>query len=267
VGVSQTGAREAKEAKTVRRWGRLGFWYRLGIAILVPPARLLTRREHSGAEMVPPGGVVVAANHISLLDPVVLCDFVLYGLGRAPRFLAKSEMFVGRGLVPRVMRGAGQIPVDRHAPDASRALDAAVAALERGDTVVIYPEGTVTKDQDHWPMAARTGVARLALLSGAPVVPVAQWGAQDPQRLLRRLPRRRLVRFRVGPPVDLSRWQGRELTAQVLREATEAVMAAVTAELEVLRGEPRPSHVHDPRGNLRAGAPGLDQQQQEEETA
>jgi len=250
----------------VRRWGRLGFWYRLGIAILVPPTRLLTRREHSGVELVPPGGVVVAANHISLLDPVVLCDFVLYGLGRAPRFLAKSEMFVGAGLVPRVMRGAGQIPVDRAATDASRALDAAVAALERGDTVVIYPEGTVTKDPARWPMGARTGVARLALLSGAPVVPVAQWGAHalapwPPGGL--RPPRRHLVRFCVGPPVDLSRWRGRELTAQVLREATEAVGLAVTAELEVLRAEPRTPHVHDPRDNLRGRASGYDDRQEE----
>jgi len=251
----------------VRRWGRLGFWYRLGIAILVPPTRLLTRREQSGVELVPPGGVLVAANHISLVDPVVLCDFVLCGLGRAPRFLAKSEMFVGGGLVPRVMRGAGQIPVDRAAADASRALDAAVAALERGDTVVIYPEGTVTKDPARWPTVARTGVARLALLSGAPVVPVAQWGAHAlAPRLLGGLrpPRRHLVRFRVGPPVDLSRWRGRELTAQVLREATEAVMAAVTGELEVLRGEARPPRTPAARDNLRGRAAGYDDRQREE---
>ena len=229
---------------------RLSPWFVLGVALLKPPTALLSRRVASGLELVPPGGVIVAANHISLADPVVLCDFVLYDLERVPRFLAKRELFVGRGLVARVMRGAGQIPVDRDHPDAPRALDAAVAALRDGETVVIYPEGTVTLDPGGWPMQARTGVARLALLSGAPVVPVAQWGAQDILDTARRrlsLRPRRLVRFRVGPPVDLSRWSGREPTAEVLREVTTAVMDAVTAELEVLRGERAPAHRYDPR--------------------
>ena len=233
------------------RRGRIGPWYLLGIALLKPPTLLLSRRESTGTEHVPPGGVVLAANHISLADPVVLCDFVLYELRRAPRFLAKRELFRGGGLVARVMRGADQIPVDRHTPDASLALQPAVEALAGGETVVIYPEGTVTRDPGLWPMAARTGVARLALLSGAPVVPVAQWGAQEVLDHRRRPPvrlrPRRRVCFRVGPPVDLSRWADRPLTAEVLREATDAVMDAVTAELEVLRGERAPSARHDPR--------------------
>ena len=228
----------------------LGFWYLLGIGVLKPPTLVLTRRAASGTALVPAGGVIVAANHISHTDPVVLADFLLYDLRRAPRFLAKRELFRGNGLVGRVMRGADQIPVDRHAPDASRALEPAVQALHRGETVVIYPEGTVTRDPGKWPMKARTGVARLALLSGAPVVPVAQWGAQDIHDTYRSgrldLRPRRPVRFRVGPPVDLSRWAGRELTADVLREATDAVMDAITAELEVLRGERAPAARHDP---------------------
>ncbi|CAA9363087.1 MAG: Acyl-CoA:1-acyl-sn-glycerol-3-phosphate acyltransferase [uncultured Frankineae bacterium] len=233
------------------RQGRLGFWYLLGIALLKPPTVALTRRVTHGTELVPPGGVILAANHISLADPVALCDFVLYDLHRAPRFLAKRELFEGSGLVGRVMRGADQIPVDRHTPDASGALQPAVAALRRGETVVIYPEGTVTLDPGKWPMQARTGVARLALLSGAPVVPVAQWGAQDildtgRSRRVNLRPRRRVL-FRVGPPVDLSRWAGRELTAEVLRGATDAVLDAITAELEVLRGERAPAVRHDPR--------------------
>lgn len=234
----------------------IGVWYAVGLAILKPPTLLLTRRIVTGGDLVPPGGVVVAANHISRLDPIVLCDALIAALGRVPRFLAKTEMFVGNGLVARVMRGAGQIPVDRHAADASRALDAAVDALSRGQTVVIYPEGTVTGDPLRWPMLARTGVARLALLSGAPVVPVAQWGAETLSHHLRfgaHLRRRHLVRFRVGPPVDLSPWQGLELTADVLREATAAVMSAILVELEVLRAEQAPQHVHDPRGALPAG--------------
>ena len=229
----------------MRRRGRVGPWYRFAIAVLKPLCLLLWRKESTGREHVPSsGGVLLAVNHISHLDPIAVCDFVLYELRRAPRFLAKSDLFHGNGLVATVMRGADQIPVHRHTADASKALDAAVDALARGETVVLYPEGTVTRDPDKWPMAARTGVARLALLSGAPVVPVAQWGAQEILDSYRSpgfhpFPRH-VVRFRIGRPVDLSAYAGAELSGAVLREATDKVMAAVTAELEVLRGERAP---------------------------
>lgn len=226
----------------------LGPWYLLAVALLKPPTLLLTRRRSSGAALVPPGGVVVAANHVSHADPVVLADFLLSDLHRAPRFLAERELFRGNGLVGRVMRGAGQIPVDRHAADASLALEPAVAALARGETVVIYPEGTVTRDPGKWPMAARTGVARLALLSGAPVVPVAQWGAQailDSYRApgFRPLPPKR-VTVVAGPPVDLSRYAGAALTADVLRDATADVMTTLRRMVADLRGEQAPEQVH-----------------------
>ena len=243
------------------RRGKVGPWYRLAIALLKPPAFLMWRREASGLEHLPAeGGVIIAVNHISHLDPISVCDHVLYDLERAPRFLAKDSLFRGNGLVPRVMRGAGQIPVHRQTADASKALDAAVAALARGETVVLYPEGTVTRDPRKWPMIARTGVARLALLSGAPVVPLAQWGVQEILDTYGRpgfhpFPRR-TVRFRVGPPVDLSGYAGRPLSAPVLREATERVMAAVTAELEVLRGEKAPADRYDHRGTVPAGDDG-----------
>lgn len=236
----------------MRTRGRLGFWYRLGICIMKPATTAFTRRQVVGEVHVPDGGIIVAANHISNADPAVLCDFVLFEMHRAPRFLAKSEMFRGNGVVARIMRGAGQIPVDRHASDAARALDAAVAALAAGETVALYPEGTVTRDPDKWPMRGRTGVARLALLSGAPVVPVAQWGAQEIHDTYRasgwHLLPRTLVRFRVGPPVDLDAFRGVEPTAEVLEQATEAVMRAISTELEVLRGQTAPAQRHDPRG-------------------
>lgn len=234
----------------MRRRGTVGPWFRVGMAILKPPALLLWRREHSGKEHVPPtGGFIVAANHISLVDPVALVDFLMYDLALSPRFLAKSSLFRGKGIVARVMTGAGQIPVHRHTADAAQALDAAVTALQQGETVVLYPEGTVTRDPDAWPMVARTGVARLALLSGAPVLPVAQWGAQEIHDSYRTpgfhpFPRR-TMRFRVGPPVDLSAYRGREPSAEVLRGATDAVMAAITVELEVLRGEKAPQEPYD----------------------
>ena len=242
------------------RLGRIGFWYRLAVLIAKPPLLLLTRRDWRHVERIPSqGGVIVAANHISLVDPLVLADFVVFGGRRLPRYLAKSSLFVGNGLVPRVMRGAGQIPVHRKTTDAGLALRDAVAALRAGQCVTIYPEGTVSRDPGKWPMRPRTGVARLALMSGVPVVPVAQWGAQDILDSYRspgvHLLPRHTVRLLAGEPVDLTPWLGRELTAEVLREATTAVMTAITGLLEQLRGESAPRQVHDPDAPAAAELP------------
>lgn len=228
---------------------QLGFWYGVGAVILKPLALLFTRRRWEGMEHVPQtGGVILAVNHISHADPVIAADYVLYGCGRPARFMAKSTLFKGRGLVGSVMRGAKQIPVHRHTADASAALHDAVAALHAGECIVIYPEGTVSRDPDKWPMSARTGVARLALLSGAPVVPVGQWGAErilDSYRTkgLHLLPPHE-VHVLAGPPVDLSEWLGKPLSTEVLRGATAAVMADITRLVEQLRGEKAPATVH-----------------------
>lgn len=231
---------------------RIGPWMRFAVVLIVPLLRLFTRRHWDGQEHVPAtGGVILACNHISHVDPLTLCDFVLHGVHRIPRFMAKDSLFRGGGLVARTMRGAGQIPVYRRTPDASLALRDAVSALDRGECIVIYPEGTVSRDPDKWPMLAKTGVARLALLSGAPVVPVAQWGPQDILDSYRRPGLRLLpptgVHVLAGPPVDLTRYQGQDLTGEVLHGATADVMSAITALLEQLRGTRAPSQVHDPR--------------------
>lgn len=227
------------------RLGRIGFWYRLAVVILKPPLLLITRRRWRGFENVPKeGGVILACNHISHVDPLTLADAIMFSTKRMPKFLAKSTLFKGNGLVGRTLRGTGQIPVHRNTADASLALKDAVAALDRGELVAIYPEGTVSRDPDKWPMVARTGVARLALLSGAPVIPVAQWGAQEildsyRRKGLRLLPRH-TVHVVAGPPVDLSAWQGKELTAPVLREVTDEIMGALRRMLEEIRGEQAP---------------------------
>lgn len=237
----------------MRRRGRLGPWYRFAMLLLKPFSVALWRREATGLQHLPRGGgLILAANHISPIDPITLSDHVLYDLGLAPRFLAKSSLFEGRGFVATVLRGAGQIPVHRQTADASKALDAAVASLGRGETVVLYPEGTVTRDPDKWPMVARTGVARLALLSGAPVLPVAQWGAQEIVDSYGRpgfhpFPRR-TMRFRLGAPVDLADLVGQPLSAEVLRVATDRIMDALTAEVEALRGEKAPAQRYEPAG-------------------
>ncbi len=232
----------------------MGPWMRMAVLLIKPALLLCTRRDWRGHEHVPAtGGVILAANHISHADPLTLCDYVLFGVHRIPRFMAKDTLFKGNGLVGRTMRGAKQIPVYRRTADASLALRDAVAALDRGECIVIYPEGTVTRDPGKWPMQAKTGVARLALLSGAPVVPVAQWGPQDildsyRSRRFRPLPPKR-VAVLAGPPVDLSRYRDRELSVDVLRDATAEVMRSLTGLVEQLRGERAPAevHVHDPK--------------------
>lgn len=238
---------------------RLGFWYGLAACILKPLTWAFMKRDWRGQEHVPAtGGVILAANHISHADPIALADYVVYGTGRIARFMAKASLFKGRGPVGSIMRGAGQIPVHRQTADASLALRDAVAALQRGECIAIYPEGTVTRDPGKWPMQAKTGVARLALLSGAPVVPVAQWGAQEILDSYRtkgiHLIPRHTMHIVAGPPVDLSAYEGQELTAEVLRGATDTVMAAITRLVEELRGEQAPAqvHVHEPRRSLTA---------------
>ncbi|MCU1674411.1 MAG: 1-acyl-sn-glycerol-3-phosphate acyltransferase [Frankiales bacterium] len=236
---------------------RLGFWYGLAACILKPLTWAFMKKDWRGQEHVPAsGGVIIAANHISHADPIALADYIVFGTGRVARFMAKASLFKGRGLVGSVMRGAGQIPVHRQTADASLALRDAVAALQRGECIAIYPEGTVSRDPGKWPMQAKTGVARLALLSGAPVVPVAQWGAQDildsyRSKGLHLLPRT-TMHVLAGPPVDLSEYEGRELTTEVLRGVTDTVMAAVTRLVEELRGETAPAevHVHERRSAL-----------------
>ena len=125
---------------------------------------------------------------------------------RRPRFLAKEDLF-RIPVVGRALRGAGQIPVSRGTRDRS-SLDVAVAALGRGEVIVVYPEGTLTRDPDLWPMKGKSGVGRLALTSRAPVIPLAQWGAQEVLDRYARRPgnvlRRPVQHVRVGPPVDLS---------------------------------------------------------------
>lgn len=223
----------------------LGFWYGLAACILKPLTWLFMRKDWRGREHIPQtGGVILAANHISHADPIALADYIVYGNARSARFLAKSTLFKGNGLVGRVMRGAHQIPVHRHTADASLALKDAVDALQQGECIAIYPEGTVSRDPEKWPMQAKTGVARLALLSGAPVVPIAQWGAQDildsyRTKGLHLLPPH-TMHMLAGPAVDLTAYQGKELTAEVLRAATDDVMRAIAALLEQLRGEPAP---------------------------
>ncbi|MGW9174123.1 lysophospholipid acyltransferase family protein [Streptomyces decoyicus] len=228
---------------------RIGFWYRLAAVICKPPLLVLFKRDWQGMEHIPAdGGFITAVNHNSYLDPLSYAHYQ-YNTGRVPRFLAKAGLFKS-GFVGLMMRGTGQIPVYRETTDAATAFRAAVDAIDKGECVAFYPEGTLTRDPELWPMQGKTGAARVALLTKAPVIPVAQWGANDAmppyakEKKLRLLPRKTL-RVKAGPPVDLSAYYDREPTAEVLRAATDVIMAAISEQLAGLRGEPAPAEPYD----------------------
>jgi 1-acyl-sn-glycerol-3-phosphate acyltransferase len=228
---------------------RIGFWYRLAAAIAKPPLIVLFKRDWRGMENIPAeGGFLTAVNHNSYLDPLLYAHFQ-YNTGRLPRFLAKAALFKPF-FVGAVMRGTGQIPVVRASTDAAAAYRAAVEAVNRGECVAFYPEGTLTRDPEQWPMVGKTGIARVALLTKAPVIPIAQWGGNEflpPYAKRPSILPRKTHRVLVGPPVDLSRWYGKETSAEVLREVTEAIMVDVTRLLSEVRGEPAPAELYDPR--------------------
>ena len=138
----------------------------------------------------------------------------------------------------------------RGSAQAREAVDAAVKLLDRGDSIAVFPEGTLTRDPDMWPMLARTGAARMALEHDVPVVPVAQWGAQDLlgpySKRLRPCPRKRVV-VKAGPAIDLDEFRGRALDIEVLRAATDRIMATLTSMLEDIRDEKAPAILWDMR--------------------
>lgn len=226
--------------------------YRVAAGVLRAGMRALSRYEVSGLEHVPTeGGFVVTPNHVSHVDPFPWAH-VLYDRGYSPVFLAKSTLF-DTPVVGWVLRHAKQVRVDRETARAADALAPAVRALEAGECVVVYPEGSLTRDPDLWPMRGKTGAARLALQSGAPVIPIAQWGPQDllPRysRRLRLGRHRTLIRVRFGPPVDLSDLRDRPVTGALVVTATDRIMAAITHELEELRGQRAPAERFDPRAH------------------
>jgi 1-acyl-sn-glycerol-3-phosphate acyltransferase len=223
--------------------------YRNVARVLRPVLFAITRRDWRGAEHLPAGtGFIAAGNHMTNVDPLTFAHY-LYDHGVAPKILAKSSLF-GVPVLGWVLRSSGQIPVYRNTSRAGDSLRAAEVALAEGECVAVFPEGTLTRDPDLWPMVAKTGVARLALTSRVPVVPIAQWGAQDLlgryKKLFKPFPPKK-VTVLAGPPVVLDDLYDRPLDAATLREATERVMAAITALLADVRGETPPATPYDMR--------------------
>ena len=218
------------------------FWL-LG-AIALPLMGLMVKfRFHDREKMPQTGAVVITPNHYSNIDPVVIGVATWY-LGRLPRFMAKASI-LKVPVLGWILRKSGQIPVERGGSTrSSAALMAAKELVTKERAVIVYPEGSLTRDPDIWPMRGKSGAVRLALELGIPIVPVAHWGTQN---LMARYSKkinvfpRHTIDVKVGDPVDLSEFQGKPLDNKTLTAATTKVMDAITALLEDLRGEKAPA--------------------------
>ena len=222
--------------------------YKVFAAILIPIFNLFMSRDWKGAENIPAQGrVIVASNHMSYLDVLVFTHF-LFRNGRAPRYLGKVGVF-RVPVIGKILLASGQIPVERETIDAKNAVDHAKILLESGHMLGVYPEGTLTRDGQMWPMIAKTGCARLALETDTPVIPIAQWGSQlvipNYTKRVQLFPRKTII-IRAGKPVDLSPWKGKHEDPQALIEATAKIMREITVLLEDIRGEKRPEVIFDP---------------------
>jgi len=223
-------------------------WRNVSKIILRPGIRMMMRLDWGGQQHVPSdGAMILAANHLSYMDIFAVSLFA-DSAGRYPVFLAKSSLF-DIPVLGAIITRLGQLPVSRGQADAALVLKQAEMVARSGACVIFYPEATVTRDPDKWPMVSKTGVARLALETGAPVVPVAHWGAQQILPYGNYVPRllpRKTVRLIAGPAVDLSEFAGQPLTSQVLRAATEKIMRDVAVLLGQLRGETPPAEPFHP---------------------
>ncbi|MCL1840770.1 MAG: 1-acyl-sn-glycerol-3-phosphate acyltransferase [Propionibacteriaceae bacterium] len=210
------------------------------------------RRDWRGQENVPQTGpALMVVNHLSSLDPPMMGEYFAYS-GRWPYFLAKASLFKVPG-VGFLFRRAGLVPVYRGTTHADDALLAAEEHLRLGHLVVIYPEGTTTRDPQEWPMEPRTGAARLALSTGVPVIPVGHWGVNlicpdngSPRQHPDLFPRHTVV-IETGEPIDLSAF-GRDPTdAAAVHAAGQAIMDAITVMVERVRGQTCPPGRWDPK--------------------
>jgi 1-acyl-sn-glycerol-3-phosphate acyltransferase len=226
------------------------------VRILNAILRPLTKRDWRYQDKVPQiGGVIFVANHISNADPLAVGQFLAFS-GRWPRFLAKESLFE-IPVVGRLIAACGQIPVQRESAQSKDALIVAAQAIEEGRALVIYPEGTITRDPDLWPMRGKTGAARLAFTTGSPVLPIGQWGAQELMPGLEpgfpRLFPRKTLRVAAGEPVSLNDLLQKPVTAASLDEATTRIMDAISALVAELREATPPAQRYDPESENTTG--------------
>lgn len=222
--------------------------------VVGPALRVVTKQDWRDGDKLPrTGAVIVVTNHVSNFDPVALGHFLIWH-GRWPRALAKRELW-HLPVVGWLARSLAQIPVERRTPRARESLAAAADALARGECVVIYPEGTITADPEGWPMTGHPGAARLALQTGAPVVPIGQWGAQRVMAgrgaSVPRLLPRSTMQVLVGDPVDLGDLYDASESPTAAAEASMRIMDAISVLVGELRGRTPPADRYDRRAGKR----------------
>jgi len=217
-----------------------------------------------GKENVPPtGAYILAGNHVTYLDALAVAYMTFFKLKRGPHFLAKGPLFNVPILGP-ILRGCGQIPVYRNGRVNSEPMDAAKMFLGAGRVITIFPEGTLTRDPEGWPMKGRPGAVRLALETGTPVIPLGQWGTEAimPTYGKKFLPQPwHACRIIIGKEVNLDKFRGRKLTNVELLEATDVVMQEILKLTAEVRQEKAPASLYDSRaeglpntGNFKKGA-------------
>lgn len=229
----------------VTRNSEAGSSLKLIASIVRPPLALITKRDYRGVENLNiDSGIVVSPNHISWFDPLVIAQF-LWDNDRPPRFLGKASLF-RIPFLGKLIRNAGQIPVYRNSHAAAKSVHYSVASVKRGEAVVIYPEGTITREPDLWPMMGKSGAVNVALSANVPLIPVAQWGAQEImapyQKKLNLLPRK-TMKVIAGKPLDLADLRNRPIDSEVLKIGTERLMLAISELLGQLRSETPPSEL------------------------
>lgn len=214
--------------------------------------RRFTRQDwRSGGLLPATGGVIVVANHVSNFDPLALSHFIIWS-GRWPRYLAKHQLW-DVPILGRLLTALGQIPVVRDTRDASRSLAAATDALQRGQCIVIYPEGTITTDPQGWPMTGHLGAAMLAGLTGCPVVPIGQWGANEVMGFKKptfpRLIPPKTMHMIIGE--TFAPIAGSAPSVAEARARTASYMQVLAELVGTLRGMPPPPGRYDPRNGER----------------
>lgn len=223
--------------------------FRMLAGLLIPPLKLVGRFEVTGTENIPAqGAFVVAPNHFTNIDPATI-GMALWEAGRPPHYLAKESLFRVPGF-GRLLTATHQIPVQRgglhRGPDPVKAAHD-IARL--GGAVVVYPEGSLTRDPDLWPMRGKSGAVRIALEGGIPLIPAVHWGDQailgTYGKKVSLFPRKR-VQIRFGEPLDIDDLRGRPVDPAALADGTARLMAAITGLLEGIRGETAPLERWDP---------------------
>ena len=223
--------------------------WRITAGLAMPLMSLISRITVRGKENIPAtGGFILAPCHFSAIDPVVM-GVALWEAGRTPRFMAKESLF-RVPVLGSILRGLGQIPVDRSGQQrALGPMKAARSLAKTGGGIIVYPEGSLTRDPDLWPMRGKTGAVRMALDLGIPLIPAAHWGTQI---LMPRYSGRLKffpptpVTVLIGKPIDLSAFRDKVLDQKMLTAATEILMSAIADLQGQLRGERPPTKRWDP---------------------